>query len=55
VINVTKAMSEVMEVGEGVSVFRGPIRGICTAILNLVRLGICRDISYAHCLGGKTL
>jgi len=43
-----------MEVGEGVSVVKGPIRGICATILKLVTLRIRRDISCAHCLGEKT-
>jgi len=46
VINIAKTMTEVMEVGEGVSVVKGPIRGMCVFILKLVMLRIRRDVSY---------
>jgi len=34
-MNIAKTMSDVMDVGEGVPVVRGPIRRICAAIFNL--------------------
>jgi len=39
-MNIAKTMSEVMEVGEGASVVKGPIRGICAAIFRLMTLGV---------------
>jgi len=42
-----------MEVGEGVSIATGPIRGICAAILNLRHFAFVVAFSLLIVLGGK--